>query len=118
MYEMKTWHCENVVVAAVLLVVWIWTGVRAVELLGSVAVFCGFYHASISERLREREAARATPAVECHQKAVLFFVAKELGWAAYFIVNHSWSALVGCALFAAYPLWRRYYRGIKPLAAQ
>lgn len=55
---MKTWHIENAVVSAVLIIVWACTGQRAIELVGCAAVFCGFCHASIAERMREREAAR------------------------------------------------------------
>lgn len=112
---MKTWHFENLIVATVLFAVWFATGCRPVELLGSAAVFCGFCHASIAERMREREAARAVPAVECHKLATWFFVAKELGWFAFFTWNHAWSALAGCALFALYPLWRRAWRRWHPL---
>lgn len=112
---MKTWHIENIVVAAVLLGVWFATGRKPVELLGSAAVFCGFCHASISERMREREAARAVPSVECHAKSVWFFVTKEIAWAGYFVLAGAWSALVGCALFAAYPLWRRVWRRYHPM---
>jgi hypothetical protein len=114
---MRTWHLENALVATVLLAVWLWTGAEAVELLGSVAVFCGFCHASIAERMREREAARPVPSVECHAKALWFFLAKEVGWAAYFVAHRTWAALVGCALFAVYPLWRRAWRRWHPMGA-
>lgn len=114
-WQWKTWHAENAAVASVLLAVWLASGHKPVELLGSVAVFCGFCHASISERLREREAARAVPSVECHRKSVWFFCLKEVAWLAYFLVQGSWSALVGCAVFALYPLWRRLWRKHHPL---
>jgi hypothetical protein len=112
---MKTWHVENAVVATILLAVWAATGHRPIELVGCVAVFCGFCHASIAERMREREAARAVPSVSCYWMATWFFVAKEVGWFAYFIAMHAWSALVGCALFAIYPLYRRVWRRYHPM---
>lgn len=113
---MKTWHFENAFVAAVLLAVWAATGRKPVELLGSVAVFCGFCHASIAERMREREAARPVPSVECHRKSIWFFLAKEAAWFGYFVAQGAWSALVGCAVFAAYPLWRKVWRRWHPMA--
>jgi hypothetical protein len=112
---MKTWHIENAIVATALLSVWVATGCRWQELIGSIAVFCGFCHASIAERLREREAARAAPTVECHALATWFFLVKEVCWLAYFVLHGAWSALVGCVLFALYPLWRRLWRRYHPM---
>ncbi len=112
---MKTWHAENAVVATILLAVWAATGHRPIELVGCIAVFCGFCHASIAERMREREAARAVPSVSCYWMATWFFVAKEVGWLAYFIAMHAWSALVGCCVFGLYPLWRRLWRRYHPM---
>lgn len=114
---MKTWHVENAVVAAGLLAVWALTGRRALEFVGACAVFAGFCHASIAERLREREAARPVPSVECHRKATWFFLAKELAWLVYFVALGAWSALVGCALFLGYPLWRRWWRSVHPMSS-
>ena len=112
---MKTWHLENLTVVTVLLAVWVFTGARAIELVGSAAVYCGFCHASIAERMREREAARPVPSVECHRLSTWFFLAKELLWASYFLATGAWSALVGCAVFAVYPLWRRWWRSVHPM---
>lgn len=113
---MKTWHVENAVVVIVLAAVVVVTRGRWVEWVGAAAVFCGFCHASIAERMREREAARTVPSVECHRLATWFFLAKEAGWLVYFVALHAWSALVGCGLFLLYPLWRRYWRRIHPMA--
>lgn len=114
----KTWHVENGVVAAVLLGTWALTGFRGVELVGALAVFCGFCHASIVERMREREAARPVPSVECHRLSTWFFLAKEAAWFFYFVAVGAWSALVGCGVFLAYPLWRKWWRGRHPLPAE
>ncbi|HZL95502.1 MAG TPA: hypothetical protein VFB99_17735 [Vicinamibacterales bacterium] len=112
---MKTWHYENAVVVLVLATTVIATGGAAVEWLGAAAVFCAFVHGSISERMREREAARPVPSVHCHRQALYYWIAKEALWASYFIAHRSWSALVGCAVFGLYPLWRSYWRRIHPL---
>lgn len=114
---MKTWHYENAVVGVVLALVVVVTRGPWVEWVGALAVYCGFCHASIAERMREREAARSVPSVECHAKLGHFFVAKELGWLVYFVVHGAWSALVGCGVFLAYPFWRRYWRSIHPMGA-
>lgn len=114
----KTWHIENAVVIAVLAVVWAATGCKPIEALGSAAVFCGFCCASIGARLTEREAQREKPSVECHRLFWWFFVIKEIAWAVYFAVQGSWSALVGCAVFAAYPAWRALWRRWHPLSTE
>jgi hypothetical protein len=116
--NLRTWHVEHAVVIVVLLGVWLATGHEPRELAGSLAVYLSFGHASVSERLREREAARPVPSVECYRKATLYFVGKEVVWAAYFIWSGTYAALVGCAVFAAYPLWRRHWRRVHPMAEQ
>lgn len=112
---MTTWHVEHAVVVVILAAVWLTTGHDTREALGSIAVYFAFGHASVGERLREREAARATPAVECHRASTWYFVGKEFCWAAYFLLSGTYAALVGCAVFAAYPLWRRYWRRVHPM---
>lgn len=111
----RTWHIENAVVVAALITTAIVSGGTITEWIGAAAVFCGFCHGSIAERLREREAARPSPAVECYHLLGRFFLAREILWTAYFVLLDAWSALVGCALFAAYPLWRRWWRARNPL---
>lgn len=112
---MRTWHFENAVVVTVLLTTWTLTGCRWQEAIGSVAVFCGFCHASIAERMREREAARPVPSVECHRLSTWFFLAKELAWLSYFLLAGAWSALAGCVVFALYPVWRKAWRVYHPM---
>lgn len=116
--KLRTWHIENAVVIAVLLAVWLATGRKPVELLGSVAVFAGFCCSSISDRMVEREARRSRPSVECFRLFWWFFVVKEIAWAAYFTIQGAWSALVGCGVFAAYPVWRKLWRRWHPLPAE
>ena len=112
---LRTWHVENAVVAFTLGSVVIATHGATVEWVGALAVFCGFCHASIAERMREQEAARPVPSVECHRLSTVFFLAKEAAWVVYFLAHNAYSALVGCAVFALYPLWRRIWRRRDPL---
>jgi hypothetical protein len=106
----KTWHAEHAAVAAVLGVVLFVTGAPPVELVGSAAVLAGFGHASVSARMSEAQKAMPAPSVECWRKATHYWIAKELLWVAYFVMHQSYAALVGCAVFLAYPLWRRWWR--------
>lgn len=92
------------------------TSGRWVEGLGAVAVLLSFLSAQVNDRLAEREAAKHTPDVPCHRWALRYFVAREAAWAAYFCINHTWTALVGVALFLAYPAWRKWWRTHHPLA--
>lgn len=113
---LRTWHVENTIVATTLATVALLSGSSWKEWIGAIAVFCGFCHASIAERLREREAARPVPSVECHRLSTVFFLAKEACWVTYFVALHAWSALVGCGLFLLYPLWRKLWRKYHPLS--
>lgn len=58
MSKLKTWHLETAAVASVLLIVALVSGGGRLELLGVAAVVVTFGHASISNRLMEREAVR------------------------------------------------------------
>ena len=78
-------------------------------------MLCGFAHAQIAERLREQEALRVNPSVSCHQFLGRYFLLREILWTAYFVALGAWSALVGCALFALYPVWRRAWRKMHPI---
>ena len=112
----RTWHVELTAVAAALAGMALVTGSRLAEWVGALAVLASFAHGQVTDRLAEREAARARPAVRCHRWARGYFVAKESLWVAYFVAHRSWSALVGCALFLAYPAWRAWWRARYPLA--
>lgn len=115
---LRTWHIEGSVVAVVLVTVALASGGGALELLGAAAVQLTFHHASVSQRLAEREAARDRPSVECHRWAGRYFIGKELLWCAYFILHGSWSALAGVGLFLVYPIWRRWWRQRYPLTKE
>lgn len=113
--HLRTWHIETAVVGSVLLVVALATHAGPVEWIGSAAVLLGYGHQSISSRLTEREAARPVPQVECYRMAAWHWAGKEVLWAAYFTLHHSYAALVGCAVFGLHPVWRRFYRAWRPL---
>lgn len=86
-----------------------------IESLAAIAVILTFGHAQIADRMAEQEGLRDKPAVDCYRKLWYYFLGKELFWCLYFLVNHSYSALVGVIVFICYPIWRSIYRGkIKP----
>jgi hypothetical protein len=110
--RLPTWAWELAAVATLLLVVGSTEGWRGV--VGAIAVSLAFAHAQVADRLREKEAARATPEVECHRWLDRYWTAKEVAWVAYFATAGAWTALAGCGVFLAYPLWRRWYRPPAP----
>lgn len=113
---MKTWHFENAAAILVLSAAAVGSGAdRWQSWVSAAAVFCAFCHASISERMRERQAAAAVPTVECHAKLGWFFAAKEVLFAVTFVAAGLWPLLAGSALFLAYPVWRRAWRRWHPM---
>ena len=75
--KFKTWHGEMFVVAVIL------AGVAFVrgdwrEWVAAAAVLATFGHASVAERLREREAARDQVEVDCVKWTWGYFIAKEI----------------------------------------
>jgi hypothetical protein len=111
----RTWHYEWFVVAWILAQVNIITRAPLLEWIGAAAVLLSFGHAAISDRMAEKQARMATPDVECYRWSWRYFCGKEVLWVVYFIMHHSYSALVGCGVFLGYPLWRRWYRKKYPL---
>lgn len=123
---MKTWKVEFAVVGIVLGVVVNLSGGGLIELLGGLAVLLSFGHAQVADRLAENERERQAYAgiagiqshsVVCYRWATRYLVGKEALWLVYFVLHHSWSALAGVGLFLVYPVWRRFWRARKPLAA-
>ena len=111
---MKTWKVEMLVVATILLVVnWLTNKLFSLEIIAALAVLLSFGHAQISARLVEKESAKSQPDVECYQKLLYYFIGKEILWVLYFFMSHSYSALIGCFVFIAYPIWRKYWRKFK-----
>ncbi len=108
---MKTWVIELGVVAVILLGVTLGLGGGSfIELIGSAAVLVSFAHGQVADRLAEKEAARAIPDVSCFRWLLIYFITKEFLWAIYFVMHHSYAALVGIAVFLLYPIWRKVYR--------
>lgn len=113
--HIKTWMYEAFVVATILFVVWLLTGHRWIELIGSIAVFFTFKHAQISDRMQELQAVKSRPDVHCYRWSNRYFVAKEFLWILFFALTGAYSAITGAVLFCLYPFWRRYYRKFKPI---
>ena len=110
---MKTWQIESAVAAAVLSVSPILNR-SGWEALGALAVLLSFMQGQISDRHSAAAAQRAQNGdlveVDCWRWERRYFVGKEILWVVYFCHLRAWSALVGCALFIAYPVWRRWWR--------
>lgn len=109
---MRMWKKEALVAACILGVVPIikhdiW------EVVGALAVFIGFMHGQIAERhnyvsaVMEKEGKEVL--VDCWKWSMRYFIGKEIMWIIYFIHLRAWSALIGCGLYALYPIWRKYY---------
>jgi hypothetical protein len=108
---MKTWKIEMLCVSIILMIVNIVTyKLFTIELLAAIAVVLTFGHTQIADRMAEQEALKEQPDVLCYKKLLYYFAGKELFWCLYFIMNHSYSALVGVIVFLFYPVWRRIYR--------
>lgn len=107
---MRTWQLELLAVGVVLGLMLVVTSAPPVELVGAGAVLAGFAHAQISDRMAAAQAALPAPSVHCYRWALRYFVAKEALWVGYFVLHHSYAALVGCWVFLAYPVWRRAWR--------
>lgn len=110
---MKTWKIEMLVVAAILVVVNVFTHhLVSFEILGSIAVLLTFGHAQIADRLAEKQGKLDKPTVECYRNMWYYYVGKEVCWLLYFTSCHAYSALVGVVVFLVYPIWRRVYKKI------
>jgi len=114
--RLRTWHFEHAFVLVVLSVVALYSR-SLVEWLGVIAVYFSFAHAAIADRMAERQALQLRPEVECYRWSTRYFVGKEVVWVAYFVAHRSYSALVGCALFLAYPVWRKFWRSVHPIGS-
>lgn len=112
---LKTWHVENTVVGTFLLGVWWAKGASGAELLGSIAVFCGFCAASITDRKLERSPEQVPAGVDCYRLLWWFALGQQLALAAVLASKGSWSAGAGCIVGAIYPAWRKLWRSVHPL---
>ncbi len=114
---MKTWHFEMAVAALLLGAA---AAVRGtwVDWVGALAVLLSFGHACVAERMRERQEQGSHAFVDCHRALNLYLVGKEIAWVVFFVATSSYPALVGCALFLLYPVWRSVWRTHHPLEAR
>lgn len=112
---MKTWKIEAFIIFSVLLIQLFFTGFGFGEIICSIAVYITFLHCQVADRMQERQAILSVPDVECHHKLNKYFIAKELLWVTFFAINKNYAALSGAILFSIYPIWRKYYRKIKPI---
>lgn len=113
---MKTWHYELIVISLILCGITFFAANNLVNWVTTVAVLLTFQHAQIGDRLQERQGVMDKPTVECYHKLNKLFAAKEVFWITAFILMANYAAIFGSALFALYPLWRKYYRNkIKPI---
>lgn len=118
-FNCKTYHIEGAFVLIVLcLTAWIF-GKEWQEWIAVFAVYGTFKHASVSNRLEEKEEQRkrlGQPVfVECYHMATKYFYAKETLWFAYFFLIGSYSALAGVIVFLIYGPWRKVWRKYNPV---
>ncbi|MDQ3018924.1 MAG: hypothetical protein M3Q64_03575 [bacterium] len=120
--KFKTYQVENITVFTILIMVLIATRSELniwkwVELL---AVFFTFLHASIAQRLEERQRQRhldhGEAEVDCYYKLPWYLVGKEILWLITFVYLGAWAALAGVMIFLAYYPWRSIWRKYHPVA--
>jgi O-antigen/teichoic acid export membrane protein len=113
---MKTWHYEILIVTSVLCFTTFLFANNLINWITTAAIVITFNHASVGDRLQERQAKMEIPTVECYYKLNRLFAIKEVLWIAAFLAMKNYAAIVGSAMFFLYPIWRKYYRKhIKPL---
>lgn len=108
----KTWVVELAVAALVLSVTAALTNASAPGWLSVGAVLGSFAHMQVADRLQEAEGDRpqSEKSVHCQHWLQRYLIAKETLWVLSFALSGMWPALVGCALFLFYPVWRKFYR--------
>lgn len=120
--KFETWMAETAVVATILAAVAYFTGVhfggqRLLDWIGAGAVLYTFKYVSVSDRLAEKQGGKAVPDVSCYRKLREFYVIKEILWVTYFVMLGSYTALIGCAIFLFYPVWRKIWRRYHPITS-
>lgn len=113
--RVKTWHLEYLFVGSVLSVVSYTTGNELKDWLCAVAVLLEFGEATIVDRLiEERDSEEIRRHTNSLRKLLPYTFIRETLWVIYFVLVHSYSALVGCFVFLLYPFWRKFWRRIHP----
>lgn len=120
-FGLKTYNIESAFVFGVLALTAIVFGKTWHEWVAVFAVYGTFKHASVSNRLEEKEAQRKAQGekvyVDCYHMATKYFYFKEAMWFSYFVLCGQWSALAGVLVFLAYNPWRKFWRKHNPLTA-
>jgi hypothetical protein len=112
---MRTWHYEVIFVGLVLCGVTYFCADNLINWITTAAVWVTFNHAQIADRMQERQKMMDKPTVECYHKLNKLFIGKEILWIVAFLLMKNYAALVGCAMFALYPVWRKFYRKYRPI---
>lgn len=117
--KIETWHIERAFIFTVLAAVALITRRPWVEWFGVAAVTLTFNHASVANRLEEKEGERVrkggTATVECYRWLQRYFYGKEATWFVYFLLIEAYSALVGVIVFFFYGQWRALWRSYHPI---
>ncbi len=107
------------ILASVAVIRIIATGHGWVEWIGVFAVTFTFSHASVANRMEEKEGKRVEktgkPEVECYKSLQRYFYLKEICWLVYFVLVGAYSALIGTGIFLTYGWWRKTWRKYHPL---
>lgn len=106
---MKTWQLESGFVFLVLLITVLIKGFSYSEVTCGLAVWMTFMHGQIADRMQRKQSEMDKPSVDCYKWSNRYFIGKEILWIAFFLMVHSYSAIVGSIIFFCYPFWRRYY---------
>jgi hypothetical protein len=115
---LRTWYFETAFAVAVIVSTTLATATRAIDWIACAAVIATFRHGQITDRMVEAQGALPTPTVHCYRVAGRYWVMKEVLWIAFFVLQGSYAAVVGAALFALYPAWRRAWRAFHPMTVE
>lgn len=117
-WKFETWMAETSVVAAILFTICYLNGNQWIEWIGTIAVLFSFKHASIADRLAERQAVKTVEfqEVKCYKKLHMFYYIKEVLWLSYFLLHKAYAPIVGVAIFLLYPIWRKIWRAYHPIS--
>lgn len=119
----KTYHVESGFVLLVLALVVVLTGHTLTwsKWIEMFAVFFTFSHASVAQRLEEKQQQQlethGEAEVECFRMLEAYFIGKEFLWMIAFIEMEAWPALTGVIIFLMFYPWREAWRRRHPLQA-
>jgi hypothetical protein len=115
-FKFETWMGEMIVVGGILSLTSYVTGNHPIEWIGALAVLCSFGHASVADRLAEKQALKKDMEVSCYKKLFWFYFAKEILWLSYFLLHKTYAAIIGVVIFLLYPIWRKVWRKYHPMS--